>query len=432
MTMPRLPLRALSATVLAVGAGLVLAAQAPAATPAQLKGISVSAIGTDPTALAQSLTKVKSEGATFVRAGLGWADVEPDAAGERPTDILARMDRFFADARARKLKVLLLVSGTPCWASAAPADLRGDCSTAQQRDAARAYPPSDPEEFARFSAFVTQRYAADLVAYEVWNEPDQSNELYFAGPDKPKRYAAMLRAAYPAVKAVAPKVPVLAGALVGSNGAFLKALYDNGIKGYYDGLSVHFYDLVLYSLKQIRQFQVANGDTKPVWLAETGWSSCAPKQIQDGQVCVNRTIQAANLADLYQSVRSTSWLRATTIFSISDTPQYDLGLFDRQGHAKPSATALRRAWASRKRTLRAITLRLRSSGGRLLATGSGSAGDVYTLDASVGGRLRYRVNFRMNSVNTYSLKLPSVVGTRGVTVRVHRMWDGRSVTRSTR
>jgi hypothetical protein len=430
--MPRLSLRTLSATVLAVAAGLVLAAQAPAATPAQLKGISVSAIGTDPAALAQSLTKVKSEGATFVRAGLGWADVEPDGAGERPAEIVARMDRFFADARARKLKVLLLVSGTPCWASAAPADLRGDCSTEKQRAAAREYPPADPEEFARFSAFVTQRYAADLVAYEVWNEPDQRNELYFAGPDKPKRYAAMLKAAYPAIKAVAPKVPVLAGALVGSNGAFLKALYDNGIKGSYDGLSVHFYDLVLYSLKQIRQFQVANGDTKPVWLAETGWSSCAPKKLQDGQVCVNRTIQAANLADLYQSVRSTSWLRATTIFSISDTPQYDLGLFDRQGRPKPSATALRKAWASRKRTLRATTLRLRSSGGTLLATGSGPAGDVYTLDASVGGRLRYRVNFRMNSVNTYSLKVPSAVGTRGVTVRVRRMWDGRSVTRSTR
>jgi hypothetical protein len=427
--MPRLPLRTLLATVLVAGAGLALAAPAPAATPAQLKGISVSTIGTDPAALTRSLTRVKSEGATFVRAGLGWADVEPDAAGGRPAEILARMDRFFADARARKLKVLLLVSSTPCWASSAPADLRGDCSTAKQRAAAQAYPPADPADFARFSAFVTQRYAADLQAFEVWNEPDQRNELYFAGPDKPQRYAAMLKAAYPAVKAVAPNVPVLGGAIVGSNGAFLKALYDNGIKGFYDGLSVHFYDLVLYSLKQIHQVQVANGDKKPLWLAETGWSSCAPKQLQDGQVCVNRNAQAANLADLYQAVRRTSWLRATTIFSIEDTPQYDLGLFDRQGHTKPSATALRLAWASRKRTMRPITLRVRASGGALRATGSGPAGDVYTLDAFTGGRLRYRVNFRMNSVNRYALTLPAALGTRGVTVRVNAMWDGRSVTR---
>ena len=50
-----------------------------------------------------------------------------------------------------------------------------------------------------------------LAAIEGWNEPDQTNEEYLAGPEKPQRYAAILRAAYPAIKRANPNVPVLAG-----------------------------------------------------------------------------------------------------------------------------------------------------------------------------------------------------------------------------
>ena len=122
-----------------------------------------------------------------------------------------RMDRFFADARARRLKVLLLVSGTPCWASAAPADVRGDCSTATQRNAAQAYPPADPQDYARFAAFVAARYAKDLQAFEVWNEPDQRNELYFAAPtSRTLRRAA--EGLLPGGQGGRPGVPVLGGA----------------------------------------------------------------------------------------------------------------------------------------------------------------------------------------------------------------------------
>ena len=102
----------------------------------------------------------------------------------------------------------------------------------------------DSAHYAAFVALLAQRYGDQLAAIEVWNEPDQANEHYFAGPEKPQRYAAILRAAYPAIKQAAPSVPVLGGSLVGSNGLFLRALYAAGIKGYYDGLAVHFYNLV--------------------------------------------------------------------------------------------------------------------------------------------------------------------------------------------
>ena len=79
--MPRFSLRTLLAALLAAGAGLVLAAPAPAATPAQLRGISVSNIGADPADQARSLSKVKAQGAGFVRVALGWDSVEPNGPG---------------------------------------------------------------------------------------------------------------------------------------------------------------------------------------------------------------------------------------------------------------------------------------------------------------------------------------------------------------
>ena len=120
---------------------------------------------------------------------------------------------------------------------------------------ANAWPPSNPATYAAFVAFLAQRYGTRLAAIEVWNEPDQANEDYFAGPEKPQRYAALLRAAYPAIKQANPNVQVLAGSLVGANGVFLRALYAAGIKGYYDGLAVHYYTLTLASLRSIHEVQ---------------------------------------------------------------------------------------------------------------------------------------------------------------------------------
>ncbi len=92
---------------------------------------------------------------------------------------------------------------------------------------------------------------------------------------------------------------------MGSNGAFLRALYAAGIKGYYDGLSVHFYNLVLASLRYIHEVQLQNGDHTPLWLNEFGWSSCWPRQrVQQEQGCVTKQVQAANLANVFRSTRT--------------------------------------------------------------------------------------------------------------------------------
>ncbi len=119
---------------------------------------------------------------------------------------------------------------------------------------------------------------------------------------------------------------VLAGSLVGSNGNFLRALYANGIKGYYDGLSVHFYNLTLGSLRSIHETQIANGDTKPLWLDEFGWTSCWPgRKIEQEQACVTPQTQALNLRNAIREMARAPYLAAAMVYKLEDSRGEDFG-----------------------------------------------------------------------------------------------------------
>ncbi len=118
-------------------------------------------------------------------------------------------------------------------------------------------------------------------------------------------------------------MPVIAGSLVGYNGVFLRALYAAGIKGYYDGLAVHFYTLTLASLRQFREVQLANGDTKPLWLNEFGWSSCWPRyRIQQEQACVTPTGRRRRTSPIScRSLARTPYIAADVLYQAARAPK---------------------------------------------------------------------------------------------------------------
>ncbi len=395
-----------------------------AASAAPAIGVTIDRPGSDPTRSIRQLDLAVQLHMKVVRVEVLWNEIEPNGPGRYSPTALASTDRLFAAAAARHLKVLLIMDSTPCWASSAPSSLTKGCKRSVGDFVA--WPPSNPADFAHVAAFIAGRYRTQLEAFEVWNEPDQANQLYFAGPDKPQRYAAILRAAYPAIKAAAPNVPVLAGALVGWNGAFLKALYAAGIKGYYDGLSVHYYDLVLADLRAIHQVQVQNGDTKPLWLAEFGWSSCAPARSQEGQLCVNPTTEAHNLVDIIRATRTTPYIKEMYVYSMADTNVYNLGLVDRKLRPKPAFSALRTQLAARVSPRpRATKVAVHGSHGRAVVVGGGPAGDLYSLTVSKNGVVRYLSTLRLNLNNQFTVKLPAILGTRKLKVVFYQLWQGR-------
>lgn len=422
--------RTLRRRLLPLGALLVSAFAVAPASPAQaapVSGVNIAPMRApdNRAEMLNDLEQARSLGAKVVRVELRWDLLEPTRGTWDPA-YSARVDEMFAAAKARGIRVVVVFLGTPCWTSTHPQVLASGCASPPEN--APFYPPADPAAYGATAAELARRYAPTLAWLEVWNEPDHANQVYWGGADKAKSYAALLKAAYPAIRAAAPSVKVLGGAIVGANGEFLKALYANGAKGRYDALSVHYYDLVLASLRSIRQTQRAAGDTKPLWLGEFGWTSCRPKTSEGGHACVSRSVQAANLRDTFQLLRRASYLTGAVVYALHDTPQYSFGLLEPGEKRKPAFAAVRNAIRGTGRAAK-VQLRLRRSGGRVVASGTGPAGDALELNVFQRGRLRYKATFRLSRDRTYRLTLPRALGTRGLQVRVYQYWSGGGVTR---
>ena len=400
--------------------------KSPPASTTMLGGVNILGVGFGATTaqVDGAIAQARALHAKVVRTEVPWSALEPLEAGQVDATALAFSDRLVSDAAAAGIRVIMDVDSTPCWASSAPIALLASCNPFGD-DEASAWPPSDPAAYAAFVAYLAQRYGTRLAAIEVWNEPDQSNEQYFAGPDKAERYAALLRAAYPAIKAANPSVPVLGGAFVGTNGAFLRLLYADGIEGYYDGLAVHFYTLTLGAVRYTHEVQLANGDTKPLWLDEFGWSSCWPHEsIEQEQACVTPKIQATNLSNTLRALARTPYVAAALAYKLQDSAAEDFGMLSASGARKPAFAAVAGALASPLGSVSPITLRLRRKGGNVIASGSGPVGDYMRLEVLRGKLLRYWVLFTLNRFNDYSITLPAAVSARGLRVRVYQYWSG--------
>jgi len=414
------------AALLAVAALAAPAASAHAAG-GQLGGVNIPGLShlSSPSDVDHAIATAARLHARVVRVDFGWALFEPNGPSLDP-QALARADRLVEDASRAGIKVVATVASTPCWASSAPAPILKGCASGHT-DGAGSWPPRDPSTYAAFLTALVQRYGTKLAAIEVWNEPDQSNEDYFAGPEKAQNYARVLRAAYGAVKGANPGVLVLGGSLVGSNGVFLRALYAAGIKGYYDGLSVHYYHLTLASLRAIHEVQLANGDPKPLWLDEFGWTSCWPhRKIEQEQACVTRAIQASNLRDSIREMARAPYLAAAMVYKLQDSRNEDFGAVTTSGGAKPSFRALSEAFDRPLGPFGGVKLSLRRSGRHVIASGSAAVGDFMQLEAFQGRTLRYRALFTQDRFNRFSIPLPAALGTHGLRVRVFQYWTGLS------
>jgi hypothetical protein len=414
------------AVCLAPGAGAAARHGARKSSTPPLGGLNVVGLGynSSPSEADHSIAVAKSVHAQIVRVEIPWAALEPREGRGLDPRALAYTDRLMADAETAGIKVIMTVERTPCWASSAPAKLLRKCHPGMA-SAASAYPPTSTTPYAAIVAFLARRYGSGLAALEVWSEPDQVNEAYFAGPEKVARYAALLRAAYPAIKQADPSVTVLGGSLTGSNGLFLKALYAAGIKGFYDGLSVHYYNLTLASVRSIHQVQLANGDSKPIWLDEFGWSSCWPRQrSQQQQGCVTAATQALNLTNTFRALARVPYVAAAAVYKLEDSRSEDFGVLSERGLRKPAFTGLSRALSSPFGTISGTTLKLRRSGSHVVASGSGPVGDFMQLEVFAGPTLRYRALFTLDRFNRFTVGLPAVLGTTGLRVRVFQYWMG--------
>jgi polysaccharide biosynthesis protein PslG len=156
-------------------------------------------------------------------------------------------------------------------------------------------PPKDFAAYGRFVSEVAKHFKGRVRYYQIWNEPNLTEE-WGGKPVDPKAYVQLLKVAYQAIKKADPNAYVLSAPLAQtvennpahvSDVAFLTAMYENGAQGYFDVLFANAYGFNLppedpadparlnfSRVLLLRQVMEQNGDgAKPVWFNEFGWNA---------------------------------------------------------------------------------------------------------------------------------------------------------------
>jgi hypothetical protein len=311
---------------------LVPAAAAHAAAP----GINVTDVALDGTPHG-GWQVLSDSGAKTVRTFVAW-----DRLRDYGADEVLRYSHFVDGANSRGMDALLVVTG-------------GAGSMAA------------PDAYASAVGRLATGLRGKRVAYEVWNEEDETT--FWANGPQPAAYAALLRAAYPAVKAADPAATVVVGGLVGNDFDFMEQLYANGAKGSFDAVGVHTDTACLttdpreyyrepsgrigrYSFtgyREVHATMVAHGDDKPIWMTELGWSTW-PELCTVGARAgtkpggVSPAQQADFLSKAYGCLANDPYVTQAAWFNLYDlNPHGDLGLLDSGLSPKPAFAAFKQA-----------------------------------------------------------------------------------------
>lgn len=256
-------------------------------------------------------------GATWMRVLIDWSRVEPMPGAFN----WGYVDHWINGALSRGIKVLGLITYTPEWARAP-----GTYFSA---------PPVDPALYASFAAKVVQRYGDRVSDWELWNEPNLP--LFFGFVDnRPQRYTELLKAAYPAIKAVQPNSTVIAAGLSpafepDAPPIFVNVMYDLGAKGYFDAMAMHPYVFPTglaadplrgwADVEVVRQIMVDHGDgDKKIWMTELGASTADPAA--EG---VSQEEQARQITDVLWKAAQSGYSGPAFIFAIRDVDSTQRG-----------------------------------------------------------------------------------------------------------
>jgi hypothetical protein len=275
----------------------------------------------------RTVRMIAEAGFRWIRQEFPWADIEIHGKGDFEDrrhlphrSAWEKYDHIVALAERYGLRLIVRLTSPPAW-SRHDGEARGAFA-----------PPDNPEDFADFAEAVARRYRGRVFHYQIWNEPNIAPE-WGSCPTcavDPEAYTDLLCRAYRRLKAVDPRIVVIAGALAPTlslnpyppNGindvVFLERMYRAGAGSCFDALSVQGYGLwsgptdrrlrpyvininrALY----IRDVMVRHGDAhKPIYIAEMGWNA-VPDWVGDkrfGQVTEEQ--KARYLVEAFERIR---------------------------------------------------------------------------------------------------------------------------------
>jgi len=217
---------------------------------------------------AQAIERLKSCRAEWVRIPFPWQFIETKKGLYDFAKFDAEINTFYNNG----IRPLLMVSTSPEWAAR------------DKKVKANATPPADPQDFANFLSQAAKRYKGKLIAYEIWNEPD--NPPYWGRKKStPKEYLDLLKPAYLAIKKADPQATVVGGCVLVQfmsepDFTYLQGLLEQGVMDYCDVISIHIYphetqqaadefrQCLRTAERMVRQYS-----NKEIWVTETGMYS---------------------------------------------------------------------------------------------------------------------------------------------------------------
>ena len=226
----------------------------------------------------RTLQMVREMGATTIVEFFPWAYYQH----EDGYIAWEHQDMVVRHAHQQGLQIIARIGMTPDWA-------RPPGTTLNYLD------PSAFEDFARFAAAFAARYAGQVQAIIVGNEPNLNFE-WGGRQATAEEYVELLAAVYSAVKQANPDMLVLGGALAptlepegspwGLNDLiYLERMYRAGAGEVMDGLAAHTYgfkfppemepapDLLNFRRVELwREIMLRYGDDSPIYITETGWN----------------------------------------------------------------------------------------------------------------------------------------------------------------
>lgn len=317
----------------------------------------------------ERLDLIAGTGVTATRFDILWSELAP----ERPADPAdpddpaydwRRADAVVRGLAARGITPIVTLYSTPAWATDDAAPAPGPVNPAIPR----------PDEYAAVMTALARRYAGthtppgaqeplpQVRRIELWNEPNLAGFLAPQVRDGRRvaldAYAAMVRAAYPAIKAAHPDAIVIIGA-AGPRGATTRT--GTGAMRWLTGLarrrvpldaySQHIYPsaapdvptMALPSWSSVGRFLEALDDFGrpgiPLYITEAGYTT-SPTPHRD--TVVTEAQQADYLERIFTLPQLQNDRIATVVwFNLQDNPAWPAGLLRADGTAKPSMRAFR-------------------------------------------------------------------------------------------
>ncbi len=304
--------------------------------PGSIAGVNsfLTTIG-DPAEVERQARLMEDAFVRMAREEFEWKRIEPT----RGYFDWPRFDQAVQIAASHQIELLGKLVYCAPWASSAPVGTSP--STAVY------YPPTSVADFAAYARAVVHRYKDQVHVWEIWNEPNTS--LFWKPAPSPSAYAALLKAAYTAIKAEDPTATVILGGLAGFDKSFLDGIRTAGAWGSFDALGLHTYTIgppepstAAAWLDQAQAYTERYG-AKPIWVTELGWSTYSGSG--SGSIGVSEANQAAYLARAYldaaqRGVRGVFWYDLIEDGTSSTSLSQNYGLVQTNGRLKPAYTAL--------------------------------------------------------------------------------------------